>query len=490
MTITPLPQPQPEPWGLCVRISYARDGSTLGVERQEPPTRAHIERVGGYVFRTYVRNDTSAYNAREFPFMDALEDLRAGRIVGLAAWQLDRFTRRLDHGIYLQHEVRAAGGRLLYGGSEVDMNRAAGRFSANILTAVSEFERDLKSERAKLKRDEQARAGRTHTGGTRPFGFQDNRIDHHPVEAALIREAADRLLQGESSYSILADWWDRGIRTPTGARWTTTTFRRMLTSPRMIGRRKHHDATYEADWEPILDRQTWERLVHDVFARKEQRRKHGRSLVYPLIGLVYCSKCGHPLVSRQDGRRQRTYGCPPPKWRDGCGRTSITADKLEDYVRDVALELLETPAVWKAIMAATADDSRVDDLIAERDQLVRRRIELEDRRDDPAVPLERTDRSLAKVDARLAELDQELARRAPRRRPLAIPMGKSPEWVWHQGNADIRRNLLRMVIERITIGPATPPYVWNPDRIDITPVEELLSDANVAKVVQAVLRRR
>jgi hypothetical protein len=53
-----------------------------------------------------------------------------------------------------------------------------------------------------------------------------------------------------------------------------------------------------------------------------------------------------------------------------------------------------------------------------------------------------------------------------------------------------------MVIERVTMGPATPPYRWNSDRIDITPVEELrqqpdglLSDTAIAKMVSTILRR-
>jgi DNA invertase Pin-like site-specific DNA recombinase len=482
----------PQPWGLCVRISYARDGSTLGVERQEPPTKALIERLGGYVYRVYVRNDTSAFNSQVFPFEDALDDLRAGHIVGLAAWQLDRFTRRVDHATYLQKEVMALGGRVAWGGAEVDVTRAAGRFNVNVLSAVSQFESDLRSERITLKRDQEAKAGRPHSGGTRPFGFKTDRVAHDPDEAKLIQEAADRLLQGESSYSILADWHERTppVLTPTGGRWTTTTFRRMLTSPRMIGRRRHLDTVYDAEWEPILDRLVWERLVHDVFGGKKPGY-HGRSLVYPLIGLVFCGKCGAALVSRQDGRRERCYGCPPARWRgNGCGKTSIVAGKTEEFVRDIALELLETPAVWKAIMAATSDDSRVDTLIQERDQLTRRRNELEDRRDDPTIPLARTDRSLAKLDARLVEIDQELARRAPRRRPLAVPAGRTPEWVWDQGNADLRRNLLRLVIDRVTIGPATPPYRWNPDRVDILLVEKLQSDATVAAIVSQVLRAR
>jgi hypothetical protein len=70
-----------EPWGIAVRISRARDGSTLGVERQEPPCRALVERLGGQVVKVYTRNDVSGFSG-DFPFADALADLRAGRIRG------------------------------------------------------------------------------------------------------------------------------------------------------------------------------------------------------------------------------------------------------------------------------------------------------------------------------------------------------------------------------------------------------------------------
>lgn len=485
--------PKPQPWGLCVRISYARDGSTLGVERQEPPTKALIERLGGFVAKTYIRNDTSAFNTKVFPFEDALDDLRNGVIVGLAAWQLDRFTRRVDHATYLQNVVRELGGRVAWGGSEVDVGKAAGRFNVNVLSAVSQFESNLKSERLQLKNGQKAKDREPHSGGYRPFGFNKDRKTHRKREVAIIQDAADRLLNDEESvYSILADWTAKGIRTTAGNRWTTTAFRRLMTSPRVAGKRQHHDTDYDNAWEPILDETTW-RQVRRVFENKDARRRQGPPVKKLLVGMLRCSKCGAVLITRLGGRPGtiRSYGCPPPKYGDGCGHTNIVAEPLEAHVRERALELLDTKEVCAAIMREEPTPA-TGPLYAERDKLVRRRDELEDKRSDPDVPLARTDRDLAKIDSRLREIEAELQRRIPKRRPLLIPYGKTPEWVWDHGSIEVQRSLLRLVIDHIVIHPPRSSHRnrFDPDRAEIILVEELLSDRTVAAITRAVLRNR
>jgi site-specific DNA recombinase len=365
-----------------------------------------------------------------FPFEDALDDLRNGVIVGLAAWQLDRFTRLVEHATYLQRTVRDLRGRVAWGAGEVDVTKAAGRFNVNVLSAVSQFESDLKSERLQLKNGQKAKDGEAHGGGWRPFGFNKDRVTHRAREAKLIRDAAERLIAGESVYSILADWHSKGIRTTPGGRWTTTAFRRLMCSPRVAGLRQHHDATYPAAWDPVLDESIW-RQVRAVFADKDGRRHHGPPVKKLLVGMLVCSKCGATLITRLGGRpgNIRSYGCPPPKYGDGCGRTSIVAEPLEQYVRERALELLDTKEVCAAIMREEPTPA-TDPLYAERNKLLPRRDELEDMRSDPDIPLVRTDRDLAKIDSRLREIEAELQRRVPKRRPLMIPYGKTPEWVW------------------------------------------------------------
>ena len=59
-------------------------------------------------------------------------------------------------------------------------------------------------------------------------------------EAKIIREAADRLLLGASLRAVCRDLNERGVKTVSGKPWTSTTLKRMVLSPRVIGYRVYH----------------------------------------------------------------------------------------------------------------------------------------------------------------------------------------------------------------------------------------------------------
>jgi hypothetical protein len=77
-----------------------------------------------------------------------------------------------------------------------------------------------------------ARAGRRTGGGSRPFGYRIIRHDQGEgaqrrwrvggelelAEADAIKEAATRVLKGESLRSIAMDWNGRGVKTVGGGR--------------------------------------------------------------------------------------------------------------------------------------------------------------------------------------------------------------------------------------------------------------------------------
>jgi DNA invertase Pin-like site-specific DNA recombinase len=80
--------------GIYVRISRAADGSTLGLERQEPPCRALCERNGWEAAEVYSDNDLSAFNGHRPGYQRLLADAKAGRIGAIVAWDADRLTRQ------------------------------------------------------------------------------------------------------------------------------------------------------------------------------------------------------------------------------------------------------------------------------------------------------------------------------------------------------------------------------------------------------------
>ena len=65
-----------------------------------------------------------------------------------------------------------------------------------------------------------------------------------PEHAALVRQAADRILAGDSLYRVVRDWNEAGVPSAKGTKWATTALRQMLTNPAIAGVR-----TYR----PVLD---------------------------------------------------------------------------------------------------------------------------------------------------------------------------------------------------------------------------------------------
>ena len=107
-------------------------------------------------------------------------------------------------------------------------------------------ESKLRSDRVKAAVQRNAEAGRRTGGGSRPFGYKIIRHDLgegarrryriigeeiEPIEAETIKEAAARVLRGESIRSIAFDFNDRGIKPVGGGRWAGSTLRRCWYRP-------------------------------------------------------------------------------------------------------------------------------------------------------------------------------------------------------------------------------------------------------------------
>src|SRR5205814_8757161 len=90
-------------------------------------------------------------------------------------------------------------------------------------------------------------------GGTRPFGFEADRVTLRPEEAQIVSECATRLLAGETLRSLCVDLNARGINTPAGNHWRPSPLRRLLRSARISGQREHRgEIVAKAQWPAIV----------------------------------------------------------------------------------------------------------------------------------------------------------------------------------------------------------------------------------------------
>jgi DNA invertase Pin-like site-specific DNA recombinase len=359
---------------IYARISSDPEGDRLGVTRQIEDCQALAERKGWPVADVYVDDDKSAWSGRVRPeYRRMLDDIAAGAIDAILVWHPDRLHRRpIELEEFVDVCRRSGVAEVAYVSGSLPVGSDDGLFVARILAAVASKESADKSRRIKRKHEELAKAGVPTGGGTRPYGYRDDRRTVDPVEAEHVREAANRLLAGEGLRSIATDWNERGLLTVTGRHWSLMTLRRMLYSARLSGQRElHGEIVAPGQWEPILtpDGTTRVRAILDE-ATRSPRRPARR---YLLSGLLRCGLCDAPLVSRPTATGDRRYICAKGPGFTGCGRLAIRAEPIEALIAQAVVYRLDTPQLAAALAGAadadTATAAEREALALDRDQL-------------------------------------------------------------------------------------------------------------------------
>jgi site-specific DNA recombinase len=360
---------------IYARISSDPEGDMLGVTRQVQDCQALAERRGWPVFDTYIDDDVSAYKGKPRPqYRRMLDDMRAGAVDAVVVWHLDRLHRHPKELEEFFEVCDAAGiSALASVTGDTDLSTHDGRFLARILGAVARKESDDKSRRITRKHLEMAQAGRPVRNSTRPFGYRDDFRSIEPTEAAAIREAAGRVLAGDSLRGIATDWNARGIRSVRGGDWSMQVLRRMLLSARISGQRSYRgEIVAKGDWEPIITPEQTARLrAHLTDPARLLRRTPSRYLLSG--GLLRCRLCGAGLVARPRGDGARRYICAKGSGKPGCGGIAILAEPLEALIAEAVLYRLDTPELASALAGASIPD---DD--SERTALARDRAQLEE----------------------------------------------------------------------------------------------------------------
>src|SRR3954447_24610749 len=173
---------------IYVRISNDREGAGLGVARQEADCRLRAETAGWSVVDVYCDNDLSAYSGKPRPeYRRMLRDLETGRVDVVLAWHSDRLHRSPKE---LEEFIDVCEGRGVavetVKAGPVDLSTPAGRAVARTIGAWARYESEHKAERNRRKALELAQAGKLSGGGTRPYGFNDDRRTICQDEAEII----------------------------------------------------------------------------------------------------------------------------------------------------------------------------------------------------------------------------------------------------------------------------------------------------------------
>lgn len=419
-----------------MRISDDPEGTEKGVDRQEADCRAYAQAHGYDVVEVFRENDTSAFKQRTIvlpsgekvrrvirPRFRAMLQLLARREADvMVAYDLDRAVRDprdledlIDSKVLYGFGVASTTGSLrLDSDSDIAM--------ARVLVAMANKSSADTARRVARASRQQALDGKWH-GGRAPYGYRmaDSRLHVIPERAVLAREAADRVLAGESLYAISRLFNERGDRTGNGKLWSDTALRQILRNPALKGVRIYRpvlpdgskaatpELVTQGDWTAIIDPDTWDQVNAVLDTRKARRQlwPGGVKRVYPFSGIIQCSHCASGMY-----KRGASYVCFNQQ-RGVCSRT-INAREVTELVEDAVFSVFSRIALTPDKRPRVHTGGEREELAAalESDQAALQSLD-DDRYDgiiDKATWVRQRTRLVERIQARQRDYQSQLAR--------------------------------------------------------------------------------
>lgn len=460
------------PVGIYARISENRSKDAEGVDDQVRRGHRLAQDRGWTVVDVFVDNDIAALTGGHRPDYERLmEVVAAGKIKRIIVFHLSRLWRnRIERAEGIK-ALRAAGVSVTQvKGPELDLTSAYGRAMTGLLGEFDTMESEIKSERVAAAVHRRAEAGKWH-GGITPFGYRTEETDEltstgkrrlrlvvDPVNAGHLKDAARRVLGGESLYSIAQEWRVKGSpKTTRGAQWRGVTIRAALLTPSAAGLRELDGKLIEAPWPAVLDRKTWDRL-------RERLTREGRSLQpvsgdyvgkLPLVGLVFCDRCGRKLTHHKtlDHVRLVCHSDTPPAV-DGptkCGQVTVKYAPLEAFLLDLVLARLDSPAWRKLVNRRRRATAEEDTLREELRSFDAKRVEIGDNVVDGLYTREDARRKAADIARREEQVREKLARLTADLVLADVTTVEDARRLWDAGDVTRRRRFLASLIDEVRV---------------------------------------
>ncbi|WP_282694021.1 recombinase family protein [Streptomyces sp. CC208A] len=311
----------------------------------------------------------------------AWEASRASDFDVIAAWKLDRLSRRVLHVHTLAEWCEKHGKQVASTADRFDLSDPMGRVFFSLIASFAEGELEAIKARAKSSYTHLMTEGRWR-GGFVPYGYRPEKQetgdgwrlvldDVGTNTASTLREIVRRIIDGESANSVCR-WLNedrtktpppldaqriRAGKAPKGALWRVGNLIKMLRSHTLLGQvemteeitlpdgRKEKRTRLVRDKEtglplqraePLISKEDWD-LVNKKLKENSNGKAGNRYGGSPLLRVAFCT-CGQPLY-RYKGRSHQYYRCAMRAIAgQNCEQNqSISAPELERVVEDTFL---------------------------------------------------------------------------------------------------------------------------------------------------------
>lgn len=366
-----------------IRVSteeQASEGNSL--TEQHERLEAYCKAMGWSEPTFYEDDGYSGKDLRRPQLTQLLEDIKEYDI--LLTTKLDRLSRNLFDILNVIKHLEEHDCNYASATEGFDTSTPAGRLVLHMLGMVAEFERERISER--VRDNMMSIARNTDRVISRPcygYDIKNGVMEVNVEESLIIKKMAQWTLDGLGSRAIAQRLNEMGVTTKSGGEWHSKIVRELLRRETLVGdfvyNRTYRKGTRiltrpENEWivvkdhhDPILDRETFEKIQQALDARKQVGKQltHDR---YLLSGLLVCGHCGAKMNGRyyEKKRPHKTYRyyryvCDSYAKKGTCFFHWVNRDEIEGLVLEKIKELdQESSARLKIVKPEKSKKSEVE----------------------------------------------------------------------------------------------------------------------------------
>jgi site-specific DNA recombinase len=500
---------------LLVRKSkIVREGEhALSLRAQEERGRRWADQ-NGYRVRKVWKENLSAYSDVERPRYDAaMKAVRDGEVPALWCFALDRFSRK---GIDAIGPILGKA-RVIFDYEQLDSsNERDRRWIIQRAEDAREYSLRL-SYNIRSTKNRQRNEGRWL--GRAPFGLiadkgrklrpDTKRVkgrDYSPWD--VVRRVFREVSEGVSARGVARKFNAEGITTGAGKSWRADAVRTIVIHPVYEGwltvtqnKRPVHYLTEDGKRVRCVERATLRRMIPATLAEKARRVLSGHQIIptvpregrrkHLLSGLLRCAGCGRAMVADS-----QSYVCHSrASGRPCAAQASVMRGALERHVSDLWLARMNAADEADPLMVAVAQRwaalTRPEETAEMREAMAAVRaaeaalekFHADDRTGFYAgrsakyrMPAKR------EAEERLTAAEERLADLSGGAVDVSFLMNGQAREAWEAADDALRRDLLGLAVERVTVTKAPRPgarFVGN-DRVTLqwaTPAEEAAEEA-------------
>ena len=292
-----------------------------------------------------------------------------------------------------------------------------------------------------------------------------------------MNECVDRVLAGETLWTLTKWLNGQGVRTTRGNKWQSQVVRRMLLREMNIGIRVHQPlkngkhfgpaTRHKGQWDPIIDEDRFLRLKSLLTDPRRKTNNRGTDPLYLLTSVAQCGACGGTVVGakarsyevigyrKKDGSRSpskirnypASYRCP----NIGCMKVQRGMADVDELVTGSLLGVLEREGVQ--IFGGDEDEAQA---AREQAEALRARLDIAaDQYADGVIESDQLARITSRLKPQIAEAEARFGAAQPSP-AMATFTGETVRDAWAIASIETRKAVIAatgMVITILPIGP-------------------------------------